>query len=525
MANHIGKYEILRMLGEGAMGKVYLGRDPSLGREVAIKTIRPDSTMGEDARQRFDREARAAGALNHPNLVTIHEFGEDGGTLYIAMEYLPGEDLQALLRQNRLSPPEILEVIAQVCDGLAYAHARGVMHRDIKPSNVQVSREMGRLHAKVMDFGIARISGSDMTGTGTLLGTFGYMAPEYIQSGIPDSRSDLFAAGVMLYEALCGQRPFNGDTTATLLYRIIHEQPKPLEPACLQGISPKVASILRRALAKDPSRRFQNAQEMAAALRGAKDPTWQGLHDQEGATTLLSERPELPPEAPASTKSRSWKVAWLTGAGVLILGAGLEFAWSRRASAKPQPVSQAVVFPDPSPVPAPIPIAPEPPPTKPAEAKPVKPVEAVLAKPAAQVKPAPASALSAPPVAPPPKNNTELLDGAEQVLGTDARAALTTCQKVLMEDPDSVRAHALEVVALYRMERYGPMAGAMKEARQRGIMPRQMMRLASFAEMMAEEQRERRIPEGLWKHLFLKGGPDRPERPRRLPLGRSVPSN
>ena len=219
MIRKLGRFDILKSLGQGAMGEVFLGLDPAIGREVAIKTIHREAALGTEARQRFAREARAAGTLNHPNLVTIHEFGEDQGVLYLAMEFVPGMDLEAMLRDRVLAPVEALEVLAQVCDGLAYAHQKGVLHRDIKPSNIRVSREGECLRAKVMDFGIARVAGSDMTGTGTLLGTFGYMAPEYIRTGVPDPRSDLFAVGVILYEALAGRRPFDGDTTATVLYR------------------------------------------------------------------------------------------------------------------------------------------------------------------------------------------------------------------------------------------------------------------------------------------------------------------
>ncbi|HEX9082634.1 MAG TPA: serine/threonine-protein kinase, partial [Holophagaceae bacterium] len=218
MLQQLGKFKILRQLGHGAMGEVYLGQDPAIGREVAIKTIRSEAALGPEARERFAREAQAAGTLNHPNLVTIHEFGEDQGMLYLAMEYVPGSDLGALFRERALAPVDLLEVLAQVCDGLAYAHARGVLHRDIKPSNIRVHREGAGWRAKVMDFGVARMEGSDLTSTGTILGTFGYMAPEYIRNGAAEARSDLFAVGVMLYEGLSGRRPFEGDTTATILY-------------------------------------------------------------------------------------------------------------------------------------------------------------------------------------------------------------------------------------------------------------------------------------------------------------------
>ena len=257
MLQRLGRFEILKRLGQGAMGEVYLGRDPVIGREVAIKTIHREAALGQEARDRFAREAQAAGTLNHPNLVTIHEFGEDQGVLYLAMEFVPGMDLEAMLRDRVLPPVEALEVLAQVCDGLAHAHQKGVLHRDIKPSNVRVHRDGDQLMAKVMDFGIARVAGSDMTGTGTLLGTFGYMAPEYIKTGVPDPRSDLFAVGVMLYEALAGHRPFEGDTTATILYRLVNEEPAPLAASELRGVSPQTGALLAKALAKDPPTAFR----------------------------------------------------------------------------------------------------------------------------------------------------------------------------------------------------------------------------------------------------------------------------
>ena len=285
MFEKLGKFEIKRVLGQGAMGEVYLGVDPAIGREVAIKTILPAAAGGTEAKERFAREAKAAGVLNHPNLVTIYEFGEDQGVLYIAMEYVKGHDLEELLRDQALTRSEALEILAQVCDGLAFAHQNHIVHRDIKPSNVRVLRDGKRIQAKVMDFGVARVGNSDMTATGMVMGTVSYMAPEYIRSGKPDPRSDLFAIGVMLYEALSGRKPFSGDTTPTILYKIVNEPPEPIDLSQLQGISPAIRSVLDRSLDKDPDSRFQTAEDLGKALRAAKDPTWSG-HMQEGTTLL-----------------------------------------------------------------------------------------------------------------------------------------------------------------------------------------------------------------------------------------------
>ena len=171
MFKKLGKFEIQKVLGAGAMGEVYLGVDPSIGREVAIKTILNPGSQGPEAKERFAREAKAAGVLNHPNLVTIYEFGEDQDVLYIAMEFVRGHDLEELYRDQALTRSETLEVLAQVCDGLAFAHHAHIVHRDIKPSNVRVQRDGRRLVAKVMDFGVARVGNSEMTATGMVMGT------------------------------------------------------------------------------------------------------------------------------------------------------------------------------------------------------------------------------------------------------------------------------------------------------------------------------------------------------------------
>ncbi len=340
MFEKLGRFQIKRLLGQGAMGEVYLALDPAIGREVAIKTIIPTSAQGDEAKARFEREARAAGILNHPHLVTIYEFGEDQGVLYIAMEYVRGHDLEDLFREQALTHSEALEVLAQVCDGLNFAHRNGIVHRDIKPSNVRVTRDGRRIHAKVMDFGVARISNSDMTATGMVMGTVSYMAPEYIRTGKPDPRSDLFAIGVMLYEVLSGRKPFSGDTTPTILYRIVNEPPDPLDAQDIQGISPAIRMVLDRALAKDPDARFQTADDLAKALRASKDPTWQG-EVEEATSRLRAAAPTAPvppqalPPIPAAPSTlvlpaeqtaprRSWAGLALAASlgGLCLLGGG-----------------------------------------------------------------------------------------------------------------------------------------------------------------------------------------------------------
>jgi serine/threonine-protein kinase len=322
MFERLGKFQIKRLLGHGAMGEVYLGEDPSIGREVAIKTILAATAGGEEAKARFAREAKAAGVLNHPNLVTIYEFGEDQGVLYIAMEFVKGHDLEELLKDQSLTRSELLEVLAQVCDGLDFAHHNGIVHRDIKPSNVRVIRDGRRLAAKVMDFGVARVGNSDMTATGMVMGTVSYMAPEYIRSGKPDPRSDLFAVGVMLYEALSGRKPFAGDTTPTILYKIVNEPPEPLDTDALQGISPATRTVLERALVKDPDQRYQTAADFAKALRAAKDPTWSGALE-EGTTLLRSGAAAAPSPAFTPTSAPTVMTPAQGGSGAVTTGVPL----------------------------------------------------------------------------------------------------------------------------------------------------------------------------------------------------------
>ena len=266
----IGKFEILRRIGKGAMGEVFLGRDPVLGREVAIKTILASSSFGEEAKARFEREARSTAVLNHPNIVTVFEFGEAEGMHFLAMEYLEGEDLEALIQKQSLSLADSLEVLAQICEGLAYAHERGVVHRDVKPANILVLRRGKRLTAKLMDFGVALVNQSNLTQQGIWMGTANYMAPEYLDTGQAAPSSDLFAVGVMLYEVVSkGRKPFAGETTTLVLNAILRNPPAPFLPGELQDAPPRLVHVVRQALAKKPEDRFPSAEALATAIREA----------------------------------------------------------------------------------------------------------------------------------------------------------------------------------------------------------------------------------------------------------------
>jgi len=458
MPEQIGKYRIVRTLGQGAMGEVYLAHHPAIGRDVAIKTILPSAAKGEEAEGRFRREAEAAGHLNHPNLVTVFDFDKDQGVLFLVMEYVKGDDLEDLLRDRALAPAQFLEVLAQVCDGLAHAHRNGIIHRDIKPANIRVVREGGELLAKVMDFGIARMGDSSLTSTGIVMGTVSYMAPEYIREGRATSQSDLFAVGVMLYEGLTGRKPFPGETTTTILFKIVSDPPEPVSPEAIRGISPSIRGVLNRALAKDPAARFPSAEALARALRACQDPTWSGVAE-EGTTMLarpggapagtgslpagsgaalpgvavpaaagptLSERPTavaatagLPsgvapgprtdlPSGVAPARTGRPVRAWLLGLGavtVLLVAGGLAV----RHLARPQsPVAEPSVRPGAPPAPAPSPVpaaepAPEPAPDPAAAARPAPAAPATAPKPAPTggSKPAPAAVLAGAKPAPP----------------------------------------------------------------------------------------------------------------------------
>ena len=302
--SRIGKYEIRRELGRGAMGVVYEGFDPMIKRIVALKTIRADQLVGEQAETmiaRFRREAQAAGRLSHPNIVSIYEIGEDEGVWYIAMEFVRGRELKNYFEGNeRFTTADIVRVMTKILDALGYSHRLGVIHRDIKPANVILLEDGG---VKVADFGIAHIESSNMTQAGTVLGTPSYMSPEQIM-GLPvDGRSDLFSAGVILYQFLTGERPFSGSATATM-HKVLEEDPLPPSRFNVQ-VPGAMDAVVRKALAKRPDERYQTADEFAAALRGATERP-----NVTAEATLLANAeppqvapPVAPPVAPTQTKA------------------------------------------------------------------------------------------------------------------------------------------------------------------------------------------------------------------------------
>jgi len=264
----LGKYEIRRELGQGAMGVVYEGFDPMIGRRVAIKTVRRDQLERSEVEEilaRFKREAQAAGRLNHPNFVAIYEYGEDEGVAFIAMEFVEGRELKDQLDSNQRYPmPEIVRIMTQLLEALDYSHKNGVVHRDIKPANIILLKD-GTV--KVADFGIARIESSTLTQAGSVLGTPSYMSPEQFMGQTVDGRSDLFSAGVILYQFLTGEKPFTGALT-TIMHKVLKEEPTAPSELNVQVPRPFDA-LMRKALSKRPDERFQNGHEFALALQAA----------------------------------------------------------------------------------------------------------------------------------------------------------------------------------------------------------------------------------------------------------------
>jgi serine/threonine-protein kinase len=306
----LGRYEIVDEIGKGAMGVVYLARDPLIGRLVALKTFRigysiKDQEM-EQFRARFIREAQSAGILSHPNIVTIHDVVEqsDDGMAFIAMEYVRGTNLKALLQGDQpLTLPFIVEVISQVADALDYAHSHRVIHRDVKPANILITADN---RVKITDFGIARLDTSNLTQEGQLLGTPNYMAPEQIQGKEVDHRADLFALGVVLYEMLTRHKPFQGENLTVVSHRIVYDHFTPPRDY-VQNLPPGLEAILARALHKDPGQRYQKAKEMVADLRRVSGTL---ANDDLNETQSIAVMGPLVPTPPAgSPLGASWAQA------------------------------------------------------------------------------------------------------------------------------------------------------------------------------------------------------------------------
>jgi serine/threonine-protein kinase len=278
----LGRYRIDRAIGRGSMGAVFLGLDPMLGRQVAIKTMALgqefDGAELEVAKQRFFREAETAGRLQHRDIVTIYDVGEEQELAYIAMEFLKGHDLQRHTQVANLLPvPEVLRVCARVADALAYAHSQGVVHRDVKPANVMLHQPTGAV--KVTDFGIARVTDASRTRTGMVLGTPSFMSPEHLAGQRVDGRTDLYSLGVMLYQLLTGELPFQADSMAKLMFQIANTAAPDLRTARSE-LPEALAQLVARTLQKAPGARHADGSQLASELRAVdavgSGPLWSG---------------------------------------------------------------------------------------------------------------------------------------------------------------------------------------------------------------------------------------------------------
>jgi serine/threonine-protein kinase len=312
------------------MGVVYKALDPTIGRTVALKTMRLDGHGIESAElvRRFQNEARAAGLLSHPNIVTIYDAGEDNGIFYIAMEYIEGTTLDHVLAERQiLDPDEIVRISRETSKGLDYAHAHGIIHRDVKPANIMLTAQGS---VKIMDFGIAKAGGS-MTSTGQVLGTPNYMSPEQVKGKSLDGRTDLFSFGVTLYEMVTGEKPFIGQNVTTIIYKIVNENPT--APRDLDGtIHPGLNAVVMKALAKSPEERYQSGADLVRDLEN---------HKLAGASIESGAAQPQPPAAPAPEKTVVMPMRVVAGSTVRVPATVVEPAKRPIPMRQPAPVAQA----------------------------------------------------------------------------------------------------------------------------------------------------------------------------------------
>jgi serine/threonine-protein kinase len=373
--DRIGRYKIVRELGRGAMGVVYLATDPTIGRPVAIKTIRLGEVSNAEERarlrERLFREARSAGVLSHPGIVTIYDMEAQDDLAYIAMEYVNGPTLDQLISGQPLPADRMFAILGQAAVALDYAHQKGIVHRDIKPANIMVTEDGS---AKITDFGIAKISTNEQfTMTGAIVGTPHYMAPEQVQGLAVDGRADQFSLAVIAYEMLTGEKPFTGEQLTTVVYKIVAEEPVPAH-RLNSTLNQQITNVLRRALAKKPDARYANCQKFVDALEAAcaAAKAWKPL--PRGGSLNLPTAAEAPRPASVSlsqsteeTKPRERRkmgvlpvvFAILVAAGLVILIAWQAAPWLSGPSDSGAKVPAAQAQPPAPQTPAPSPPAPE----------------------------------------------------------------------------------------------------------------------------------------------------------------------
>jgi len=317
----LGRYNLERILGKGAMGVVYEGIDPRLGRRVAIKTILKshlDEDTAKDYSMRFVREAQAVARLNHPHIVQVYDFGEEGDIAYLVMEFIKGKELKNFFDANeRFDLKEAVRIMGELCDALDFAHNAGIIHRDIKPANVMLDAQA---RTKLTDFGVARVQDSDKTSVertqaGTMVGTPAYMSPEQITGGNIDKRTDVFSAGIILYQFLTGEKPFTGSGAWTIAKKIIQEEP-PLPSSLNNAITPLFDTVVNRALSKNPDTRFQSARDLGVALKRALEG--KGIEDDSDRTiagAMTGEFATLARPAPAVARASPQESQRTAGTG------------------------------------------------------------------------------------------------------------------------------------------------------------------------------------------------------------------
>ncbi|HEU4642786.1 MAG TPA: serine/threonine-protein kinase [Gemmatimonadaceae bacterium] len=320
----IGKYQITELVGEGAMGVVYRAIDPVLSRPVAIKVMTESLAHEPEQRDRFVREAQTAGSLQHPNIVTIYDCGEVDGHPYIAMEYIEGADLAAILERHEPLPLKAkLDIAIDALSGLSFAHRHGVVHRDIKPANIRITED-GR--AKLMDFGIAQLSTSSMTRTGVMMGTPNYMAPEQVMGEKTSPATDIFAFGAVLFELLTGSKLFHGPTLHNIFFKIVSEE-APSVRSILPGLPAALDHIVQRALAKDPKDRYPSALDMANDLSAVR-----AMLTGDANASTLSLRATISSTMASQRRGRRGKrMTWATWAAAGVLAAAGGTGWLVRA--------------------------------------------------------------------------------------------------------------------------------------------------------------------------------------------------
>jgi serine/threonine protein kinase len=330
----LGPYEIVAALGAGGMGEVYRARDPRLGREVALKILPTGSVADPERLRRFEQEARATAALNHPNILAVFDIGTQDNSPYIVSELLEGETLRARLTGEPLTVHKTIDYALQIVRGLATAHDRGIFHRDLKPENIFITRDG---HVKILDFGLAKLTMPEQsmpgvsaqatldsaTGLGVLLGTVGYMSPEQCRGAAIDARSDLFSFGAVLYEMLSGRRAFRGDTTADTISSILKEEPPELS-ATGHDVPPMLERIVHHCLEKDPAARFQSARDIAFAL--------------ESLSSISSTAPTLMPTPAVAASRKSWLLPMLLGV-IAVLAAAVALLFVRQSAPPREPPS------------------------------------------------------------------------------------------------------------------------------------------------------------------------------------------